>query len=172
MSYGPGASLQLWDAYFPSKTLHFVEHDMQCSIAQRQNVTGAIYIGDQTDITFLNLVARSAMTNHKGFDIIIDDGAHSMEAQMTSLEILWKTVRPNGVYIIEDLHTSYQNHYGGGPRGSRNTAMEFIRSLTDDVHCPESGAAICADSGGVDFVRSVQCWNHICAIEKQDHTDL
>ena len=37
------------------------------------------------------------------FDVIIDDGLHYDETQMTTLENLWSRVRPGGYYIIEDV---------------------------------------------------------------------
>ena len=40
------------------------------------------------------------------FDIIIDDGSHLHQHQMVTLSKLHKTVGENGLYILEDLHTS------------------------------------------------------------------
>ena len=39
------------------------------------------------------------------FDIIIDDGGHTMKQQQVSLKYLFDSVKPGGYYIIEDLHT-------------------------------------------------------------------
>ena len=40
------------------------------------------------------------------FDIIIDDGGHTMKQQQTSFGVLFKNVSSGGLYILEDLHTS------------------------------------------------------------------
>tara|TARA_Y100000310_G_scaffold345619_1_gene467382 strand:- start:1679 stop:1996 length:318 start_codon:yes stop_codon:yes gene_type:complete len=37
------------------------------------------------------------------FDFIIDDGSHLIEHQLKSLSILAKRLKPDGVYIIEDI---------------------------------------------------------------------
>jgi len=39
------------------------------------------------------------------FDMIIDDGGHSMEQMQTSLNYLWNSVKSGGLYVIEDLHS-------------------------------------------------------------------
>lgn len=40
------------------------------------------------------------------FDLIIDDGGHTMKQQQTSFGFLFKHLNKGGIYIIEDLHTS------------------------------------------------------------------
>ncbi len=44
---------------------------------------------------------------HGPFDIIIDDGDHQPLSQQMCFGALFQYVRPNGLYIVEDLHTSY-----------------------------------------------------------------
>ena len=42
------------------------------------------------------------------FDVILDDGSHVPEHQILTINKLWKLVKPfPGIYIIEDLQTSY-----------------------------------------------------------------
>ena len=38
-----------------------------------------------------------------GFDIIIDDGVHHPELQMKTLRNFYPSLRPNGIYVIEDV---------------------------------------------------------------------
>lgn len=92
--YGPGASFYTWLEYFPYIDLYFIEYDAACAKKWAANTTGAtIFSGDQADIAFLNSFIEQAGTN---FDIIIDDGGHHMNQQITSLEVLWKAVIPGG----------------------------------------------------------------------------
>ena len=45
-------------------------------------------------------------SEHGGdFDMIIDDGGHTMEQMQTSLNHLWDSLKSGGVYVIEDLHS-------------------------------------------------------------------
>ncbi len=38
------------------------------------------------------------------FDLIIDDGSHRGDHQQITLESLWPTLKPGGMYVIEDLN--------------------------------------------------------------------
>jgi len=67
------------------------------------------YIGDQEKRTDLNNFLNE--TNVE-FDIIIDDGGHTMKQQQVSLGVLFNKVRSGGLYILEDLHTSRFDNYG------------------------------------------------------------
>jgi hypothetical protein len=40
------------------------------------------------------------------FDIIIDDGGHTVKQQRVSIETLWAQLKSGGYYIVEDLHTN------------------------------------------------------------------
>jgi hypothetical protein len=69
------------------------------------------------------------------FDVLLDDGGHSMDQQQISLGYLFKFVKPGGYYILEDIHTSLTSiriGYGVEPDGANSTlAMieRFVRSV-------------------------------------------
>ena len=45
------------------------------------------------------------------FDLIIDDGGHTMKQQQVSFGVLFRHLKSGGVYILEDLHTSKLNQF-------------------------------------------------------------
>lgn len=45
------------------------------------------------------------------YDIIIDDGGHTMKQQQVTFGFLFDKVSVGGIYIIEDLHTSFNKSY-------------------------------------------------------------
>ena len=49
-------------------------------------------------------------------DLIIDDGSHYVNHQMISFNTLFKKLKYNGVYIIEDCSGSYKNSAFGSPK--------------------------------------------------------
>ena len=44
-------------------------------------------------------------------DIIIDDGSHIVYDQVISFKSLFNKLNPGGIYVIEDLHTSYSKYF-------------------------------------------------------------
>jgi hypothetical protein len=93
-----------------------------------------MHYGSQSDIAFL----RTIIDKVKHFDVVIDDGGHSMDQQITSIRTLLPAVRDNGLYVIEDLLSSYHHAYGGGPIGLTNTTIALLKQLVDDVQLATS----------------------------------
>jgi hypothetical protein len=56
------------------------------------------YICDQSNEENLN-----ELLPNENFDIIIDDGSHVLEHQITSRKCLFKRLNKGGLYIIEDI---------------------------------------------------------------------
>jgi len=162
MSYGPGASYYTWLEYFPHVDLYYIEYDAACARAWAGKATGAtIFAGDQADVAFL---AKFIRESGGDFDIIIDDGGHTMDQQITSLTHLWKTVKPGGVYFCEDLQTSYMEQYGGGSAADagkgKMTMTQLIAELIDDLHAGPRKHEISED------MISVDCSKEICGFWK------
>jgi hypothetical protein len=88
-----------------------------------------VEIGDQADSEFLLRVAEK----HGPFDIVIDDGGHSMRQQIASVEILFPILKDDGTYLVEDCHTSYWPEYAdNGPEGP--TFIEWVKARIDDLN--------------------------------------
>ncbi|KAI6819844.1 PLP-dependent transferase [Hortaea werneckii] len=131
MSYGPGASYYTWLEYLPNVDLYYIEYDAACAAKWAANTTAAtIFSGDQANVEFLQRFMREAGTD---FDVIIDDGGHQMNQQITSLQYLWQAVKPGGIYFCEDLQTSYWENYGGDPSnsGKKTTMMDEAEAVPD-----------------------------------------
>ena len=62
---------------------------------------------DQANIEDL----KKCMDGEDLFDIILDDGGHAMNQQQISFGYLFDFVKPGGIYIIEDLHTSFNENW-------------------------------------------------------------
>jgi hypothetical protein len=123
-----GGSLRMWRDFFaPQSSLTFVDIDPACKELEIPGVD--ILIGNQTDVPFLRRLARE----NGPFDIIVDDGGHKMDQQITSFKELWSAVKDGGLYIVEDTHTSYWPGFGGGHKVP-GSFIEFAKDLIDKMH--------------------------------------
>ena len=124
-----GGSLDLWNKYFGSENceIYGVDIDLKCKKLEGKNIK--IFIGDQEDREFLKTLVSSIPP----IDILIDDGGHTMIQQINTFEELYQHVKPGGVYLCEDTHTSYWTNYGGGFR-KPNTFMEYTKELMDKLN--------------------------------------
>lgn len=123
-----GGSLGMWRAYLGEKAvLYGIDIDPLC--AERVDPPNQVRIGSQDDPTFLHSVVKEM----GGVDIVLDDGSHVATHQRTSFRTLWPRLSPGGVYVIEDLHTSYWKDWEGGYQ-QPGTAIELVKELIDDMH--------------------------------------
>jgi len=65
-----------------------------------ENEHTSIFIGDQEDRRFW----KQFKTMVPQVDILIDDGGHTFDQQIVTLEEMLPHLRPGGVYICEDVH--------------------------------------------------------------------
>lgn len=120
-----GGSLELWRHYFGSKSkIYGVDIDPKCKNLEGEQIE--IFIGDAEDREFL----RSLKEKIPKIDIVIDDGGHHMNQQIVAFEELYPFISPDGVYLCEDMMTSYMGEYGGGYR-RKNTFIEYSKNLID-----------------------------------------
>jgi len=123
-----GGSLELWRKFFgPEAVLFGVDIDPAC--ASRVNPPNQVRIGSQDDPEFL----RKVVAEMGGLEVVLDDGSHVASHQQTSFEVLWPLLNPGGLYVIEDMHTSYWPQWEGGLRRP-GTAIELVKQLIDDMH--------------------------------------
>ena len=123
-----GGSLDLWRRYFgPEAILFGVDIDPAC--AARVTPPNQVRIGSQDDPAFL----ASVVDEMGGLDVVLDDGSHFGRHQRASFRALWPRLAPGGVYLIEDLHTSYWGGFEGALRRP-GTGIEMVKELIDDMH--------------------------------------
>lgn len=123
-----GGSLDMWRAYFgPDATIVGVDIDPRCVCYEAGNTL--VRIGSQEDRAFL----QSLVAEFGSFDVILDDGGHTMTQQITTFEVLYPTVPAAGVYMVEDCHTSYHAQFGGA-LGGKDTFMEHAKRMIDELN--------------------------------------
>lgn len=123
-----GGSLPMWQGFLGAGSrLAFLDIDPACRDLALPGTV--VEIGDQADPEFLGRIGQA----HGPFDLIVDDGGHKMHQQITSFRHLWPRLRDRGLYIVEDVHTSYWPGFGGGLREPASF-IEFAKDLIDRMH--------------------------------------
>lgn len=157
-----GGSLQMWRHFFgPQAEIIGVDIDPRCADLAEPGI--AIELGDQADPA---LHAR-LREKYGSFDIVIDDGGHQMHQQIVTFREMYPAVKPGGVYLVEDLHTSYLADWGGGYRRP-DTFIEFSKNFIDQLYAwypstPEHRAdLLTATAYGLHF------YDSMLVIEKRD----
>ena len=117
-----GGSLAMWQEYFPRASIYGIDIN---EASRFENDRVKTCIADQANRGQL----KKCMDRFGGqYDLLIDDGGHSMEQQQVSFGFLFPYVRPGGFYSIEDLHTSMPNIYpnNGVEPGEGNSTVNMI----------------------------------------------
>jgi len=123
-----GGSLRMWRDYFaPGSTIVGIDINPDCKAHEAENID--IHIGSQDDPEFLTKIADQ----YGAFNIILDDGSHVNKHVIASFETLYHRTTPDGVYMIEDMHTSYWSKWGGGLR-KPGTFIEYAKDKIDELN--------------------------------------
>ena len=154
-----GGSLSMWRKYFGEEAIIYgIDIDERC--ADYDGLDGAVRIGSQADPSFLKRVVEEM----GGVDIILDDGSHIMKHVKTSLEVLMPFLENDGVYMVEDLHTSFWKNHGGGFTRKANF-FNYVREMIDDIHHWYHVSAL-KHPDVSSYCNSIHIHDSICVFEK------
>lgn len=89
-----GGSVKLWSDYFPNCTVHGADIEAPSVVKEYDRVV--FHIQDAYSIDFVNKFDVK-------FDIIIDDGPHTLESMIFAVKNFMDLLTDDGMLIIEDL---------------------------------------------------------------------
>jgi len=163
-----GWSHKMWKDYFPNGHIYGVDIDAKCKQLEESRLN--IFIGDQGNNNFLDNICN----NHGPFDIIIDDGSHMSAHQISSFNFLIQFLKSGGIYVIEDLHTSYWMEYTKG----QQSCLNFLKTIVDKVDlkgrmhsCWANASAIVNTDKNLDVyeknIESIHFYKSMCFLIKR-----
>lgn len=156
-----GGSLQMWKDYFGDRAkIYGIDINPQCKEFEEENIK--IFIGSQSDRNFL----REVKAQIPPIDILIDDGGHTMVQQIVSYEELFDYVKEDGVYLCEDLHTSYWLEFGGGNK-RKGTFIEYSKNFIDSLNAYHSEQKNLKVDEFTKSVFSIHYYDSILVVEKR-----
>ena len=151
-----GGSLQMWKNYFGDKAkIYGIDINPLCKQLEEDQIE--IFIGDQEDRKFLKSLGEAIPR----IDILIDDGGHTMNQQINTFEEMFPYIDKNGVYLCEDLVTSYWQKHGGGYKKS-GTYIEYSKNFIDYINAWHSKEPMRLRVS--DFTRSVHALHYYDAM--------
>jgi hypothetical protein len=161
-----GESLRMWKEFFPNGDIIGLDLNDKRKHAE-DRIT--IVQGDQGDATFLDEVGR----RYGPFDFVIDDGSHVCEHVITSFRALFRHLKPDGIYAIEDLETSYWTPYlGSSGRGRRRgTSMTFLKDLVDGLNHMEYDIPHYRPTAFDQSITSISFYHNQAFIQKGANTE-
>jgi hypothetical protein len=180
-----GGSLEIWAKYF-EKAIHIVGCDINeaCRNLEFYDPRITTVIGDANS----DEVDEKLNKITPEFDIIIDDGSHLSGDIISSFSRYFNRVKVNGIYVIEDIHTSYWNQLNSGLY-EPYSAIAFLKRLVDLTNYEhwrinqsrKEYLKPFSQKYGVDFkesdlsmIKSVKFLNSLCVIYKDfsEETEL
>lgn len=158
-----GGSLELWHRYFGEGTkVVAVDINKEC-LEYKYDYDVEILLGDQADRNFW----KEFFPKYGQFDIIIDDGGHTMNQQIVTVEECFNHLKDNGVLVVEDTHTSYWSSHGGN-FGARNTFLEYAKRSTDVMNQQFFGDLMVKDfTSRLEDLYNVSFYNSQVVFEKK-----
>ena len=155
-----GGSLEMWREYFGAGARIFgIDINPECAACATP--PNQVRIGSQDDPRFL----RSVVNELGVPDIILDDGSHIAKHQSASFDVLFPLLREGGLYVIEDMHTSYWPvPFEGGYR-HKGTAIERVKDMIDDMHAWYHNKS--TSTPAKEWIGAIHVYDSMVVIEKR-----
>jgi hypothetical protein len=159
-----GASLAMWADYFPNGRILGIDlFPKEMTFGPRISVER----GSQDDAAFLTRMSAE----HGPFDIVIDDGSHYPAQVSASFDTLFPLLADGGLYVIEDVQTTFWPEFGGSLDGGdtmrlAQTILKHLNHAEIQIVQPDRPVPDVARS-----IRSFRAWHNLFVVEKGDNTE-
>ncbi|MER8922459.1 MULTISPECIES: glycoside hydrolase family 99-like domain-containing protein [unclassified Mesorhizobium] len=173
-----GGSLEIWGKYFTKAEIILgCDINQNCGLLRFDDGKIDVVIGDAN----AEDVKRSIVDRSEAFDIIIDDGSHRSSDVIRTFTGYFPHLSDGGIFVVEDLHTSYWQDFEGGLYDPLSS-MSFFKRLLDLInhehwgldHSRTDALAAFANRYGVVFddpslasIHSVEFLNSLCIVTKR-----
>jgi demethylmacrocin O-methyltransferase len=155
-----GASLRMWKWFFPRAEVVGVDIEDK-SFVDAHRITS--FRGSQTNEKLMRRIVRRFGEP----TIVIDDGSHRPAHVIRSFEILFPMLADGGLYVIEDIQTSYWPAWKGSlDVDDPTTSMAMVKRLLDGLNHEEFLDESYTPSYTDLHVVAVHCYHNLVIIEK------
>jgi hypothetical protein len=160
-----GASLRMWKWFFPRARVVGVDIEDK-SFVDEPRITSVQ--GSQTDRRLMRRIVKRFGTP----TIVIDDGSHLPPHVIKSFQILFPMLEDGGLYVIEDVQTSYWPAWKGSlDLDDPSTSMAMVKRLLDGLNHEEFLDEAYEASYTDLHVVAVHCYHNLVILEKGDNRE-
>lgn len=106
----PGASLRGWREFFPKSLVYGADIDRDILFGEDRIAT---FYCDQRDAAGIRDMWAQVDPSCTGMDVIVDDGLHTFEGNISFLNGSLSRLRPGGFYVVEDICRTEINRWLG-----------------------------------------------------------
>lgn len=129
---GNGGSLKLWQKYFTKKSNIYCI-DISFSEIKHEDLVSE----ENMTIIWKNIEScNSSVLSPIMFDIVIDDGSHTLEHQIKAFELFKNRLNPGGILVIEDIAPEAYDYFlklAERTPNSKLIDLRHIKNRFDDV---------------------------------------
>lgn len=160
-----GASLRMWKWFFPRAQVVGVDIQDKSFVTEPRI---RAFQGSQTDRRLIRRIVRRVGRP----TIVIDDGSHRPPHVIKSFRILFPMLEDGGIYVIEDIQTSYWPQWKGSlDPDDPTTSMAMVKRLLDGLNHEEFLDESYTPSYTDLHVTAVHCYHNLVLIEKGDNRE-
>jgi len=135
-----GGSMPLWKHYFPYSNIYGVEDH-----SEKYSINKEILNDRSYNIIIEDITNHKMMDRHISdivFDVVVDDGSHRLEDQLSAIHYFKNKMNTEGLYIVEDCCGYYdfnsnwrEQFYAAKPDGWKMTIVDrrFVKNRLDDI---------------------------------------
>tara|TARA_B100000579_G_scaffold379438_1_gene346769 strand:- start:490 stop:1224 length:735 start_codon:yes stop_codon:yes gene_type:complete len=151
-----GGSLNMWRDYFGQEA-RIIGIDLNPEVKKFEKDGFEIFVGDQADKQFWNEFFQKVGK----VDIILDDGGHTNEQQIVTINECIENINDTGMIIVEDTHASYMKEFNNP---SKDSFINFSKNNIDYIHYrfPSIGdkcEPYYSNIFSINFFESIVCYN-------------
>lgn len=119
-----GISIKMFRDYYQEGNFHALNNNwgnagvIPKGVLESQGII--CHDGQQEDLEFLSKIDTQ-------FDVIIDDGSHRSDHQITTFQYLFNNnLKPGGLYVVEDLHCCLDSYWWGDVTKFEDTLLSLL----------------------------------------------
>lgn len=133
-----GGSLKMWAEYFGTSA-RIIGIDVYKKVIDGLPENVLVLQGSQEDQAFL----IDVIEQYGCPEIIIDDASHVCDKTIRSFEILFPTLAKGGIYVVEDIESSWADGWARGCTDYTDfdfpSTINFFRQLLNDINAQYIG---------------------------------